>query len=69
MRRKEVGSSCPGSYTAMVKIYTEEVLRGFLPCGFPKENISIVVFLCFCVCCSSNDLLVENCFKISSKKN
>ena len=31
-----------GFYTALVEFYTEEVLRGFLPCGFPKENICVL---------------------------
>ena len=53
-------------YTALVEFYTEEVLRGFFPCGFPKENICVLVFLCFCAYCSFNDILVANCFKISS---
>ena len=57
-----------GFYTALVEFYTEEVLRGFLPRGFPKENICVLVFLCFCACCSFSDLLVTNCFKISSKE-
>ena len=55
-------------YTVLVKLYSKEFLRGFLPCGFPEENICVLVFLCFCVCCSFSDLLVENCFKISSKQ-
>ena len=33
-----------GFHTALVEFYTEEVLRGFLPFGFPKENIYV-----FCV--------------------
>ena len=56
------------SYTALVEFYAKEVLRGFLPCGFPEENICVLVFLCFCACYSFSDLLVANCFKISSKK-
>ena len=31
-----------GFYTVLVKYYTEEVLRGFLPCGFPEENICVL---------------------------
>ena len=57
-----------GFYTALVEFYTEEVLRGFLPCGFPEENLCVLVFLCLCACFSFSDLLVANCFKISSKK-
>ena len=30
-----------GFYTALVEFYTEEVLRGFLPCGFLNENICV----------------------------
>ena len=33
-------------YTALVEFYIEEVLRGFLPCGFPEENLCVLVFLC-----------------------
>ena len=51
------------SYTTVVEFYAEEVLWGFLPCGFPEENICVLVFLCFCACCSFSDLLVANCFK------
>ena len=54
-------------YTTPVEFYTEEFLWGFLPCGFPKENLCVLVFLCFCAC-SFNDILVANCFKISSKQ-
>ena len=57
-----------GFYTTLLEFYTEEVLRGFLPCGFHEENICIIVFLCFFACCSFSDLLVTNCFKISSKQ-
>ena len=55
-------------YTALVEFYTEEVLRGFLPCGFLDVNICVLVFLCFCACCPFSDILVDNCFKISSKQ-
>ena len=48
-------------YTTLVEFYTEEVLQGFLPCGFPEENIYVLVLLCSCVCCSFSDLLVDNC--------
>ena len=57
-----------GFYTALVEFYTKEVLWGFLPSGFLEENICVLVFLCFYVCCSFNDILVANCFKISFKK-
>ena len=57
-----------GFYTALVEFYTEEVLRGFLLCGFPEENLCVPAFLCFCAYCSFSDLLVDNCFKISSKQ-
>ena len=36
-----------GFYTALVEFYTKEVLWGFLPCGFPEENLSVLMFLCF----------------------
>ena len=32
-----------GLYIVLVKFYTEEVLWGFLPCGFPKENICVLL--------------------------
>ena len=35
-----------GFYTILVEIYTKEFLRGFLPCGFPEENLCVLVFLC-----------------------
>ena len=54
-----------GFYTALVEFYTEDILRGFLPCGFPEKNIYVLVF---CSCCYFSDPNSENCFKISSKK-
>ena len=57
-----------GFYTALVEFYTEEFLQGFLPCGFPKENICVLLFLCFFACFSFSDILVANCFNISSKQ-
>ena len=45
-----------GFYTILVKFYTEEVLQGFLPCGFPKENIRVL--LCCCICLSFSDPLL-----------
>ena len=57
-----------GFYIALVEFYTEEVLRGFLRCGFLEENLCVLVFLCFRACCSFIDLLVTNYFKISSKQ-
>ena len=54
-------------YTALVEFYTENVLWGFIPCGFPEENIGVLVFLCFFSCCSFSDILEANFFKISSK--
>ena len=68
VHQKEVRSSCLGFYTTLVEIYTEEVLRGFIPYGFPTENLCVLLFLCFCACCSFGDLLVIICFKISSKQ-
>ena len=26
----------------MVEFYIDEVLRGFLPCGFPEENLRVL---------------------------
>ena len=40
-------------YTFLVEFYTEEVLSGFLPCGFPEENICVL--FCCCACLSFND--------------
>ena len=57
-----------GFYIALVECYTEEVLRGFSPCGFLEENLCVLVLLCFCAFCSFRDLLVTICFKISSKQ-
>ena len=55
-----------GFYTVLVEFYTEEVLRGFLPCGFPEEKyLSSCVFVLIVL---SVILLVKNCFKISSKQ-
>ena len=34
-----------GFYTELVEFYTEEVLRGFLPCGFPKENLCVAMLV------------------------
>ena len=31
-----------GFYTVLVEFYIEEVLRGFLPCVFPEENICAI---------------------------
>ena len=45
-----------GSYTVLVKFYTEEVLRGFLPCGFLEENLCVL--LCCCICLSFSDPLL-----------
>ena len=30
-------------YTTLVEFYTEEVLEGFLPSDFPKENLCVLV--------------------------
>ena len=40
-------------YTVLVEFYIEEVLRGFLPCGFPEENLCVL--LCFCIFLSFSD--------------
>ena len=52
-----------GFYIALVEFYTEEVLRGFLPCGFLEENLCVYVLVVLSVI-----LLVKIVFKISSKK-
>ena len=51
-------------YTTLVEIYTEEVLQGFLPCGFPEENICV---LCVVLVFLFRDSIIMNCFRISSK--
>ena len=38
VHQEEERSSFLGFYTVLVEFYTEEVLRCFLPYGFPKEN-------------------------------
>ena len=65
MFQKERGEVILGFYTVLVEFYNDEVLRGFLPCGFPKENIRVLMF---CACFYFSDILVANCFKISSKQ-
>ena len=45
-----------GFYTILVKLYTEEVLWGFLPCGFLEENL--YVLLCWFICLSFIDPLL-----------
>ena len=45
-----------GFYTVLVELYIEEVLRGFLPCGFPEENLCVL--LCCCTCLSFSDPLL-----------
>ena len=32
-----------GFYTVLVEFYTKEFLQGFLPCGFPKENLYVLL--------------------------
>ena len=41
-REKPLSGFC----TALVEFYIEEVLRGFLLCGFPEENLCVLMFLC-----------------------
>ena len=36
-------------YTVLVEFYNEEVLRGFLPCGFPEENICVLLSCYMCL--------------------
>ena len=40
--QEEDRSSCLGFYTALVEFYTKEVLQGFHPFGFPKENLWVL---------------------------
>ena len=40
--QEEERSICIGFYTALVEFYIEEVLRGFLPCGFPEETLCVL---------------------------
>ena len=47
VRQKEERSSCLGFYTVLVEFYTEEVFHGFLPCGFPNENICVLCVTVF----------------------
>ena len=42
MHWEEERSSFLGFYTSLVEFYTEEVLWGLPPCGFPKENICVL---------------------------
>ena len=42
MHQEEERIRCLGFYIALVEFYMEEVLRGFLPCGFPEENICVL---------------------------
>ena len=42
VRQKERGETVLGFYIVLVEFYTEEVLRSFLPCGFPKENLCVL---------------------------
>ena len=46
-------------YIALVEFYTEEVLRGFLPCGFPEENLCV---LCVFVLVDLPVILLVNIF-------
>ena len=32
-----------GFYTVLVEFYTKEVLWGFLPYGFPEENLCVLL--------------------------
>ena len=42
MCQKERGEVVLGFYIVLVEFYTEDVLWGFLPYGFPKENICVL---------------------------
>ena len=46
-------SCCWGFTLYLVEFYVEEVLWVFLPCGFLKENICVL--LCCCTCLYFND--------------
>ena len=45
-------------YTTLVEFYTEEVLRGFLPCGFSKEKLCVLLCCCTCISFSDHFLMV-----------
>ena len=47
-----------GFYTVLVEFYTKEVLRGFLPCGFPEENLCVLLCCCTCLSLSDHFLMV-----------
>ena len=55
VRQKEE-KQLSGFYTALVEFYTVEVLWGFPPCGFPEENLCVL--LCCCTCISFNNHLL-----------
>ena len=38
-----------GFYTTLVEFYIVEFLRGFIPCGFPEENIYCILFFFLCL--------------------
>ena len=40
--QKERGEVVLGFYTILFEFYNEEVLQGFIPCGFPEENICVL---------------------------
>ena len=42
MHQKETGEVVLGFYIVMVEFYTQEVLEGVLPCGFPEENLWVL---------------------------
>ena len=54
--QKEGGSCFLKFYTVLVEFYTEEVLHGFLPYGFPKENLCVL--LCCYICLYFSDPLI-----------
>ena len=48
---------CSWGFTLyLVEFYAEEFLRGFLPCGFPEENICVL--FCGFACLSFSDPLL-----------
>ena len=47
-----------GFYTVLIEFYNEELLRGFLPCGFLEENHCVLLYCCTCLYFSDPLLMV-----------
>ena len=60
VHQKEVRSNFSRFHTALVEIYTKEFLWGFIPCGFPEENVCAVVLLCFMCLLSLEEISTQN---------